>query len=90
MNVIELSPPVPCLELQSIAEQAAKFLETARARSTRRAYTSDVRDFETFCAGHALLFLPSSLETIALYITHLASRVTISTIRRRLAAIICT
>jgi site-specific recombinase XerD len=87
MNAIELFPRAPNSALESLAEQAAKFAEAARARSTRRAYTSDVRDFEEFCAAHALPFLPSSPETIAFYITHLASRVTVSTIRRRLAAI---
>ena len=75
MNAIELSPPVPCPELQSIVEQTANFLEAAPARSARRDYTSDVRDFEEFCAVHKLRFLPSCPETIALYITHLPSRV---------------
>lgn len=86
MNAIELSPPVLCPELQAIAEQAAKFLEAARARSTRRAYTSDVRDFEEFCVAHGLPFLPSTPEVVVLYITHLASRATVSTIQRRPAA----
>jgi site-specific recombinase XerD len=87
MNAIALSPPTPNPSLESLAEQAAKFAEAARARSTRRAYASDLRDFQDFCIGHGLHYLPSTPETVALYITYLASRVTVSTIRRRLAAI---
>ena len=87
MNAIELSPRAPNPALKFLVEQAAKFAEAARARSTRRAYASDLRDFQNFCVGHGLACLPATPETVALFITYLASRVTVSTIRRRLAAI---
>jgi len=87
MNAIELSPRAPNPALKFLVEQAAKFAEAARARSTRRAYASDLRDFQDFCVGHGLACLPATPETVALFITYLASRVTVSTIRRRLAAI---
>lgn len=74
-------------DLEPLLARAAQFLHAAKAVSTRRAYASDFRDFAAFCAAHALPFLPSSPETVALYMTHLATQVTVATIRRRLAAI---
>jgi site-specific recombinase XerD len=87
MNAIELSRLAPYPGLQTLAERAAQFLEAARASSTRRAYASDLSDFEAFRGAHRLACLPATPETVALYITHLTSRAAVSTIKRRLAAI---
>jgi len=87
MQDFAISLPAQRQDLEPLLAQAAQFLSAAKAGSTRTAYASDFRDFVGFCAGHALPFLPSTAETVALYMTHLATQVTVATIRRRLAAI---
>lgn len=87
MHDISFLLPSQQQDLEPLLAQAAQLLSAAKAGSTRRAYASDFRDFTGFCAAHALPFLPSTPVTVALYMTHLAPRVTVATIRRRLAAI---
>lgn len=59
-----------------------------RSQNTRRAYASDWDDFAGWCQERGFQSLPSSHETIALYISALDQRgKRLSTIRRRLAAI---
>jgi site-specific recombinase XerD len=87
MLAIEIIPRAPSPALESLVAQAAQYFEAARATSTRKSYASDFRDFESFCTAYGLPFLPSTPETVALYLTHLASRAAVSTCRRRLAAI---
>jgi site-specific recombinase XerD len=82
-----LRAPVPV----QLIDRARGFAEHAQADNTRRAYSSDLRDFGAFCATHGLETLPAAPQTIALYATDLAARSKkISTIRRRLAAIAVT
>lgn len=52
-----------------------------------QARTYGTRDFAAFCKTHLLPYLPSTPETVILYISQLAARVTVATIKRRLAAI---
>lgn len=87
MTQLEISSLPRSPELGVLVEQAAKFLEAARAGSTRKAYAEDLADFRRFTERHSLPFLPSTPETVALYIADLASRLSVSTIRRRMAAI---
>jgi integrase len=82
-----LSVPAQGRDLEPLLAEATKFLSAAKARSTREAYASDVGDFAAFCQAHSLPSLPSTPQAVALYITQLASRMTVATIRRRLAAI---
>jgi site-specific recombinase XerD len=74
-------------ELGVLIEQAARFLEVAKAKSTRHAYATDLADFRRFTERHGLPFLPSTPEVVALYISDLATRLSVSTIRRRMSAI---
>ena len=86
MSYISLIPPANGLE-QLIA-RANTFISRARAASTVRAYRSDFADFVRWSQFHGLKSLPASPETIALYITDLASRpLAVATIVRRLTAI---
>jgi hypothetical protein len=87
MTQLEISSIPGSPELGVLFEQAAKFLEAAKAGSTRQAYAADLADFRRFAQRHGLPFLPSKPETIALYIADLATRLSVSTIRRRMAAI---
>ena len=68
--------------------RANTFISRARAASTVRAHRSDWNDFTRWCESHRIQFLPATPETIALYITDLASRpLAVATIVRRLTAI---
>jgi site-specific recombinase XerD len=78
----------PSRDLEQLIAQAHTFISRARAASTVRAYRSDWSDFTRWCESHRLQFLPATPETIALYISDLASRpLAVATIVRRLTAI---
>lgn len=87
MNQFAISLVSRSPELGVLVEQAARFLEAAKASSTRQAYARDLADFRLFTQRHSLPFLPSTPEVVALYISDLATRLSVSTIRRRMAAI---
>jgi site-specific recombinase XerC len=71
-----------------VIARANTFISRARAASTVRAYRSDFADFVRWSKAHRLKSMPASPETIALYITDLASRpLAVATIVRRLTAI---
>ena len=71
------------------------------AASTERAYAHDWADFATFCRRHGLVALPAAPQTLALYLKSLETKtsqspaglrhgtpgLSVSTLRRRLAAI---
>ncbi|MHB1840965.1 MAG: site-specific integrase, partial [Acidobacteriaceae bacterium] len=79
--------------LYETAKNATEFIKAAKADATHRAYDSDWRDFEAWCRGHGLSFLPAQPETVALYLSALARPSNgdkprkPSTITRRLTAI---
>ena len=72
----------------ALVEAAREFAQAAKSEATRRAYASDLRDFDSWCATQRRSPMPAEPETVALYITDLArSGRAASTIQRRLAAI---
>jgi integrase len=73
--------------LKDLVKRTEDFVRAAKAASTLKAYRSDWRDFESWCQGHHLRALPAEPETVALYITDLASCCASGTITRRLTAI---
>jgi site-specific recombinase XerD len=74
--------------LEDLIQKANDLIRAAKAPSTRKAYQSDFRIFESWCAAHRLSSLPASPETIGLYITScVISRLAPATIARRLASI---
>jgi site-specific recombinase XerD len=74
--------------LEDLIQQANDLIRAAKAPSTRKAYQSDFRIFESWCANHGLASLPSAPQTIALYIASCVSaRLAPATIARRLASI---
>jgi site-specific recombinase XerD len=77
----------PLVSLQETIAQAKGYAEQAKAASTRRAYQSDWRDFSAWCELRGLATLPAAPATVALYLSDLADRRTVSTIQRRLATI---
>jgi hypothetical protein len=59
-----------------------------RSSSNWRAYRSDFRDFEVWCANAGVPSLPATPETAGAYLAYLATAsLNASTIRRRAAAI---
>jgi site-specific recombinase XerD len=71
-----------------LVEAAQEFARAAKSPATRRAYASDLRHFDAWCADRKVSPLPAEPATVGLYVTHLArTRNAASTIQRRLAAI---
>lgn len=74
--------------LEDLIQKANDLIRSAKAPSTRKAYQSDWRIFESWCAAERLSSLPASPQTIALYITScVVARLAAATIARRLASI---
>ncbi len=63
---------VPVTPLEELVAVARGYAADARANSTRRAYLADFRAFEAWCAGHALVSLPATPATVAVYLAALA------------------
>ena len=68
-------------------DRARAFVEAAKSAATRRAYESDLRDFEAFCGRLCVAHLPATPQTVALYASELSQRAKLATIRRRMVAI---
>lgn len=73
--------------LEELIQKAKTFVAAAKAPATLRAYRNDWRDFESWCRAHNLPSLPSTPETVALYIADRASTLASGTIARRLTSI---
>jgi integrase len=78
MNIADHRRKVPVRPLLSEVE----YLEATRAASTRREYANDVRLFIE--AGGEI---PATVDQIIAYVTDIGSRLSVSTIRRRLVSI---
>ena len=74
--------------LEDLIQKANDLIRAAKASTTRKAYHSDFRIFESWCTAHRLSSLPASPQTIALYIAScVVARLAPATIARRLASI---
>jgi hypothetical protein len=73
--------------LEELIQKAKTFVAAAKAPATLKAYRTDWRDFESWCRPHQLPSLPSTPETVALYIADRASTLASGTITRRLTSI---
>lgn len=75
-------------ELRELAEAMDEHTAAAQAANTTKAYASDWRQFEAWCARYDLQPLPATPAVAALYLTALAHRgLKLATVRRRAAAI---
>lgn len=79
----ETQPPA----LVSLADQATEYAKASKASETRRGYASDLKRFAAFCKAHGVAALPASPPTVALYLTQLAQKHAVATIRRHMVAI---
>ena len=73
--------------LRLLAQQARQFIAEAKAENTRRAYRSDWRHFERWCAEQGLASLPARPETVTLYLTALAQNHKPASLSRKLTSI---
>jgi site-specific recombinase XerD len=75
------------IELAEIAADARDYVAASRAENTTRVYRTGWAQFTAWCDGHGVTPLPASAETVAFYMTALATIVKPATIDLRLAAI---
>ncbi len=83
LRLFELGPDVA--RLRSLARG---YSERTHADATGRAYASDWRIFEAWCAAAGRVSLPATEETVSLYLVHELQRRAMSTVDRRVAAIV--
>ena len=75
-------------DLKVLQEETLLNLQNSKANNTVKAYKSDFRDFDLFCAQNGFKSLPSDAKIVALYLTHLSTKdAKISTLKRRLVSI---
>jgi hypothetical protein len=84
-HIYTLAPKPASLE--ELIQKAKTFVVAAKAPATLKAYRNDWRDFESWCRAHQLPSLPSTPETVAIYIADRASALGSGTITRRLTSI---
>jgi len=87
MTVVASVDTRPLPDAFLFAECAKEYARNVQANSTRRAYASDLRDFERYCFVNKCADLPATPQTVALYLAELAGRCKVSTVRRRIVAI---
>lgn len=75
------------LELVELEARARDYELRSKSNNTWKAYRSDLRHFGRWCEYRGLVSMPAEPETLRLYLTDHAGRLSISTLRRRLAAI---
>ena len=74
-------------ELKTLHEATINNLKNSKSKNTLKAYKSDFKDFAFFCDKHHLQSLPTTPNTISLYLTYLSKNLKVSTLRRRLVSI---
>lgn len=90
LSLLTVSLPVPAqtaVELAELGEDARSYIGASRSENTNRAYRTGWNQFEGWCDRHGQQSLPAKPETVALYVTELASKAKPATIDSRLAAI---
>ena len=73
--------------LAELLKEAEQYFNAAKAKNTKKAYECDWSDFRAWCKRHGRSPLPGTPETVALYLTHRARFLKVSTLGRRLSAI---
>jgi integrase len=87
MVAVQILPASNSPELERLIKAANRFIHSAKAPATVKAYRSDWRDFEAWCHHNRLTPLPATPETVALYIADRAGTLKSGTINRRLTSI---
>ena len=75
-------------DIKALQEETLLNLKNSKANNTVRAYKSDFNDFGLFCAQNGFKSLPTTPDTISLYLSYLSSKdIKVSTLKRRLVSI---
>ena len=74
-------------DIKTLHDETLNNLKSSKSKNTLRAYKSDYRDFESFCAKHGFDSLPTEPKIVSLYLTYLSKNSKVSTLRRRLVSI---
>ena len=75
-------------DIKALQEETLLNLQNSKASNTVRAYKSDFKDFELFCAQNGFKSLPSEPKIVSLYLTYLSTKGSkMSTLKRRLVSI---
>ena len=74
-------------DVKSLEIETLKNLKNSKSENTLRAYSSDYKDFSSFCVKNNFCALPTDPKIIALYLTHLSKSSKFSTLKRRIASI---
>ena len=75
-------------DLKALQEETLLNLKNSKSINTVKAYKSDFRDFELFCAKNGFKSLPTDPRVVSLYLTHMSTKdVKMSTLKRRLVSI---
>ena len=82
-----LIPAAQAGTLAAVAVTAREYIRMAKAQNTLRAYRADWQHFSDWCRRHGQSSLPATGETVALYLSDLASTAKVSTLTRRMSAI---
>jgi integrase len=67
--------------------KAQAYQDAADAPATLRAYASDLKNFEDWCAQHGLVALPATPDVVGAYLAAAGEGYAMQTLRRRVAAI---
>jgi len=67
--------------------KAQAYQDAADAPATLRAYASDLKNYEAWCARHGLTALPATPEVVGAYLAAAGEGYAMQTLRRRVAAI---
>jgi site-specific recombinase XerD len=79
---------VSAAPLAKLLDRARDYAADGRAGSTKKAYLSNFRSFEAWCASQGVAAMPARPELVALYATAMAdSGRRVSTIERAVTAI---
>lgn len=67
--------------------KAQDYQDAADAPATLRAYASDMKNYEAWCAGNGMTALPAAPEVVGAYLAAAGEGYAMQTLRRRVAAI---
>ena len=73
--------------VENAQSKAEDFAEGARAENTRKAYTSDWKQFARWCTERDFRACPAEVSTVALYVADCADTKKVSSLDRSLTAI---
>ena len=79
--------PAELAEMHDLDERLRGYLAASMAPNTQRAYRSDWRHFEAWCAACGFVALPAAADTVAYYVTVFGVTHKPATLTRRVSAI---